>query len=104
MKQVFEVGDFTFDGPEVTTTPGTSKVLTKAALAKKALRKNLRTNQVIQFDEEGHGVDIDVSIKKSKEGQEYDDDKAGGKVGKELQLWTQGVTGEGRTFKSLIVA
>ena len=83
----FEVGDFTFDGPEeVTTTPGTSKVLTKAALAKKALRKNLRTNQVIQFDEEGHGVDIDVSIKKSKEGQEYDDDKAGGKVGKELQL------------------
>jgi len=65
---------------EVTTTPGTSKVLTKAALAKKALRKNLRTNQVIQFDEEGHGVDIDVSIKKSKEGQEYDDDKAGGGI------------------------
>ena len=55
-------------------------------MAKKALRKNLRTNQVIQFDEEGHGVDIDVSIKKSKEGQEYDDDKAGVKVGKELQL------------------
>merc|ERR1712108_5819 len=65
---------------EATTTPGTNKVLTKAALAKKALRKNLRTNQVIQFDEEGQGVDIDVSIKKSKEGQEYDDDKAGGGI------------------------
>jgi len=63
-----------------------AKVVTKAAIAKKALKKNIRTNQKIQFDEEtGEGVDVDVTIKKSKEGQEYDNQsqdegKAGGGI------------------------
>ena len=60
-----------------------AKVVTKAALAKKALKKNIRSNQKIQFDEEGQGVDVDATVKKSKEGQEYDvqeDSQEGGNV------------------------
>ena len=49
-----------------------AKAVTKAALAKKALKKNIRSNQKIQFDDDGQGVDVDATVKKSKEGQDYD--------------------------------
>ncbi len=55
---------------------GSSKrVITKASIAKKILKKNIKANQKILFDEDGDTKAIEGgTLKKSKEGQEYDQD------------------------------
>ena len=57
------------------------RVITKAAMAKKVLKKNIRANQLIKFDEDGQGVDADIQesgTKQSKEGKDYDADNVDG--------------------------
>ena len=54
---------------------GKHKVVTKAAMAKKMLKKNIKANQVIHFDDDGVGVDADAKqggTKQSEEGKAYD--------------------------------
>ena len=61
-----------------------SKVVTKAAIAKKMLKKKIVPNQKITFGDEGQVVETEgLSLKKSAEGQSYDmdensDDENGG--------------------------
>ena len=63
----------------ITDSQSKVKVVTKASIAKKILKKNFKANQKIVFDEEGQGQNTeDASLKKSKEGQEYDQDESGG--------------------------
>ena len=47
------------------------KIVTKAALAKKVIKKNIQANQKIMFDEEGQKV-LDDTQKKSDLGQKYE--------------------------------
>jgi len=62
-----------------------NQVITKAALAKKVLKKNIRANQQIHFDEEtGEGVDADAKltgVKQSKEGKDYEKGEMEGERG-----------------------
>lgn len=56
------------------------KVVTKASVAKKVLKKNIQPNQKITFDDQGQAFEQGVSQKASKEGQQYDhedEDRAG---------------------------
>ncbi|XP_059098344.1 probable ATP-dependent RNA helicase DDX10, partial [Tigriopus californicus] len=50
---------------------GSSKVVTKAAAVKKALKKNIQLNQKVKFDDDGgaHEDDPAIQPKASKEGQ-----------------------------------
>lgn len=64
---------------EVNETAGKkSKLLTKAAIAKKMLKKNILPNRKTLFDEEGENVDCSYRDKLSKEGKEYETENAGG--------------------------
>ena len=45
------------------------KVVTKASIAKKILKKNIQANQKTLFDEEGQATIDGLSQKKSQEGQ-----------------------------------
>ena len=53
------------------------KVVTKAAIAKKILKKNIQANQKTLFNEEGEATIDGLSQKKSQEGQDYDQDQQG---------------------------
>ena len=58
-----------------------SKAVTKAALAKKALKKNIKVNQKLTFNEDGEAVDEDAFHKISEEGRKYEkDDNAEGGI------------------------
>lgn len=48
-------------------------VVTKAALAKKVLKKGIKANLVTKFDEEGDAIESVYSQKISQEGKEYDE-------------------------------
>merc|ERR1712141_450773 len=49
-------------------------VVTKAALAKKVLKKGIKANLVTKFDEEGDAIESVYSQKISQEGKDYDGD------------------------------
>ena len=51
------------------------KVVTKAALAKKVIKKNIQANQKIQFDDQGT-VLPDETMKKSEIGQKYEQEES----------------------------
>merc|ERR1712223_2366631 len=53
------------------------KVVTKASIAKKILKKNIQANQKTLFNEEGEATIDGLSQKKSQEGQDYDQDQQG---------------------------
>merc|ERR1712062_175767 len=66
------------------------KIVTKAALAKKVIKKNIQANQKIMFDEEGQKV-LDDTQKKSDLGQKYemeeeDDEHSGINVAKVKEI------------------
>merc|ERR1719513_330277 len=52
------------------------KVLTKAQLAKKMMKKKIQANTKVNFDEEGDVVSEATKQKLSKEGKEYEEDEA----------------------------
>ena len=54
------------------TDPKVGRIITKASIAKKILKKNIQANQKISFDEAGEMKADGISQKKSKEGQNYD--------------------------------
>ena len=49
--------------------------VTKAAVAKKILKKGIKANQVLKFDEEGDAIENVNTQKISQEGKDYDDNK-----------------------------
>ena len=49
-------------------------VVTKAALAKKVLKKGIKANLVTKFDEDGDAIESVYSQKISQEGKDYDGD------------------------------
>ena len=48
-------------------------VVTKAALAKKVLKKGIKANLVTKFDEDGDAIESVYSQKISQEGKDYDE-------------------------------
>lgn len=62
---------------------GSSKVVTKAAAVKKALKKNIQLNQKVKFDDDGEAHEDDPAIqpKASKEGQLYEGNDSSEKPG-----------------------
>ena len=60
------------DNKEIVQKP--SKVVTKANLAKKMLKKNIQANKKTTFDDDGNSVDDGTIYKVSKEGQMYEKD------------------------------
>jgi len=53
-----------------------SKVLTKAQMAKKMMKKKIQANTKVNFDEEGEVVSEATKQKLSKEGKDYEDEDA----------------------------
>ena len=53
-----------------------TKVLTKAQMAKKLMKKNIQANTKMNFDEEGEVVSEATKQKLSKEGKDYEDEDA----------------------------
>ncbi|XP_014232833.2 probable ATP-dependent RNA helicase DDX10 [Trichogramma pretiosum] len=72
---------------ELKSTSVSRKVLTKAAAAKKTLRKNIIPNKKINFDEEGQEIIDPAKSKVSNLGKEYENEETSGiniKVAKEI--------------------
>ena len=70
-----ETDDFNED---IIPKPGDDKAkikepLTKAAVAKKILKKGIKANQVVKFDEEGDAIENVNTQKISQEGKDYDE-------------------------------
>ena len=55
--------------------PKNKDPVTKAAVAKKILKKGIKANQVLKFDEEGDAIENVNTQKISQEGKDYDGDK-----------------------------
>ena len=60
--------DVTDEPVEIGENKG-GKIVTKASIAKKILKKNIQANQKTLFDEEGQATIDGLSQKKSQEGQ-----------------------------------
>merc|ERR1712223_1113173 len=55
--------------------PKNKDPVTKAAVAKKILKKGIKANQVLKFDEEGDAIENVNTQKISQEGKDYDENK-----------------------------
>ena len=73
---IIKTHDFNED---IIPKPGDEKIkikdpLTKAAMAKKILKKGIKANQVVKFDAEGDAIENVNTQKISQEGKDYDED------------------------------
>jgi len=81
--EIQDEDDVTDEPLEIGENKG-GKVVTKASIAKKILKKNIQANQKTLFDEEGQATIDGLSQKKSQEGQDYDQDREDGGGGIDL--------------------
>jgi len=58
-----------------------NKVVTKAQVAKKMMKKKIQANTKVNFDESGEAVSEATKQKLSKEGKEYEEDESSERVG-----------------------